>query len=592
MKILLTLLIATLLSLSSFGQSQYQRDSLHVLLKTAKEDSNKIELLAELAFTFNMVDNDSCSYYLHRALALSKKINFETGIMGVCQALAGYHDSKSKRDSSIFYLMMCLTTARELKDSLFIAHTFLRLSYGVWQLSSIDIAKSIAYLDSAFLYARKDTIVLKEVFQRKAEIAIHQNNCPVAKYFLQKAFELTSEAATDFPLQITLGSFFNQSGQSDSAIAVFNSMIERNKETPFIGLTFESYLYGQISLAYLKLKKYKPAIENAEKGLKLAVDSHLTKERLDNLKILYQIYSSKKDYEKALDYYKQHREYTDSLNADILKSSDAGFQNQLKAERNQQQLILLEKENEKQKLVRNVFVGGFALMVVFTAVFFRQRNKIKKGKQRSDELLLNILPSEVAEELKLKGTADARQFNEVTVMFTDFKGFTQIAEKLSPTQLVNEIHTCFKAFDDIITKHNIEKIKTIGDAYMCAGGLPVANKTNAVDVVFAALEIQAFMEKRNDEREKSGLPVFEIRLGVNTGPVVAGIVGVKKFAYDIWGDTVNIASRMESSGEAGKVNISGSTYEMVKNKFNCVHRGKIKAKNKGVIDMYFVESIS
>ena len=211
-------------------------------------------------------------------------------------------------------------------------------------------------------------------------------------------------------------------------------------------------------------------------------------------------------------------------------------------------------------------------------------------KKKSDELLLNILPEEVAEELKAKGSADAKQFDVVTVMFTDFKGFTSISERLTPSELVAEIHTCFKAFDNIITKYNIEKIKTIGDSYMCAGGLPVANKTNPDDVVKAALEIQQFMLEHLRQRRKENKEVFEIRIGIHTGPVVAGIVGVKKYAYDIWGDTVNIASRMESSGEAGKVNISGNTYALVKGKFKCLHRGKVQAKNKGEIDMYFVET--
>jgi len=157
--------------------------------------------------------------------------------------------------------------------------------------------------------------------------------------------------------------------------------------------------------------------------------------------------------------------------------------------------------------------------------------------------------------------------------------------------VVAEIHTCFKAFDNIISKHNIEKIKTIGDAYMFAGGLPVMNKTNASDVVQAAREIQQFMEQYTEQRKKDGKEIFEIRIGINSGPVVAGIVGVEKFAYDIWGDTVNIASRKESSGEAGKVNISYNTYELIKYKFVCTYRRIIEAKNKGMIDMYFVEAV-
>ncbi|MEO5571641.1 MAG: adenylate/guanylate cyclase domain-containing protein [Bacteroidia bacterium] len=220
----------------------------------------------------------------------------------------------------------------------------------------------------------------------------------------------------------------------------------------------------------------------------------------------------------------------------------------------------------------------------------KQKKEVEIQKSRSEELLLNILPSEVAEELKQKGSAEAKHFNEVTVLFTDFKNFTNMSERLNAQELVNEINYCYSAFDNIITKHNIEKIKTIGDSYMCAGGLPIANKTNAEDTVKAAIEIRDFMLNEKQKRVSDGKPFFEIRIGCNTGAVVAGIVGIKKFAYDIWGDTVNIASRMESSSEAGKVNISGSTYELVKDKFNCNHRGKIEAKNKGMIDMYFVES--
>ncbi len=249
-----------------------------------------------------------------------------------------------------------------------------------------------------------------------------------------------------------------------------------------------------------------------------------------------------------------------------------------------------EKKDILQRTIRNSIAATLAGALIFLTVVYRQRNKISKARKRSDELLLNILPGEVAEELKEKGSADAKQFDEVTVMFTDFKGFTQISEKLSPTELVNEIHECFKAFDNIISKHNIEKIKTIGDSYMCAGGLPIANKTNASDVVSAALEIQQFMQQHLQQRKNENKEVFKIRIGVHTGPVVAGIVGVKKFAYDIWGDTVNIASRMESSGEAGKVNISGATHELVKDKFKCEYRGEIEAKGKGKVKMYFVGS--
>ncbi len=224
-----------------------------------------------------------------------------------------------------------------------------------------------------------------------------------------------------------------------------------------------------------------------------------------------------------------------------------------------------------------------------TAEVVAQKEVIIIEKKRSDDLLLNILPEEVADELKEKGYAEAKQFENVTVLFTDFKGFTAISERLTPQELVKEIDECFRAFDAIIEKYGIEKIKTIGDAYMAAGGLPVPDNNNAVKVVRAALEIRDYMVLLKKEKGELG---FEIRIGIHTGSVVAGIVGSKKFAYDIWGDTVNTASRMESSGEVGKVNISQSTYKLTKEFFNFNSRGKISAKGKGEIEMYFVENIN
>jgi adenylate cyclase len=228
----------------------------------------------------------------------------------------------------------------------------------------------------------------------------------------------------------------------------------------------------------------------------------------------------------------------------------------------------------------------------------RSRALIRKEKEISEGLLLNILPGPVAEELKVKGEAEAQLFDQVTVLFTDFKGFTAVSEQLSPKELVRDIHECFSAFDHIITKHGVEKIKTIGDAYMAAGGLPTPNGTHAFDVVRAALEIRDLMEQGKATRIQQGRPYFEVRIGIHTGPVVAGIVGVKKFAYDIWGDTVNIASRMESSGEVGMVNISGATCTLLQQDpavaafLRFTSRGMLPAKGKGDMAMFFVERTS
>lgn len=216
--------------------------------------------------------------------------------------------------------------------------------------------------------------------------------------------------------------------------------------------------------------------------------------------------------------------------------------------------------------------------------------ELAKEKKKADDLLLNILPHETADELKRWGVSPARSYESVTVMFTDFKGFTRISEQLTPQRLVSELDLCFRAFDDIIGRHQIEKIKTIGDSYLCVGGMPKTNSTHPRDVVAAALEMQKYMNVLKQEKQKHNEPFFEMRIGIHSGPVVAGIVGVKKFAYDLWGDTVNTASRMESCCEVGKVNVSGATWELIKHRFHCIHRGKIAAKNKGEIEMYFVES--
>ena len=238
-----------------------------------------------------------------------------------------------------------------------------------------------------------------------------------------------------------------------------------------------------------------------------------------------------------------------------------------------------------QYFVKSVIRDG-RLLQENNLVLSNTLGELKHEKQKSDNLLLNILPEEVAAELKAKGTTTARHFDNVTVLFTDFINFTRAGERMSPQELVNELHTCFKAFDEITGRYGIEKIKTVGDAYLAVGGLPAADASHAENIVRAALEIRAFMAER-----VAGLgdKTFRVRIGINSGSVVAGIVGAKKFAYDIWGDTVNTAARMEQNSEAGKINISQTTYELVKDKFTCEYRGEIDAKGKGVMKMYFVD---
>lgn len=218
-------------------------------------------------------------------------------------------------------------------------------------------------------------------------------------------------------------------------------------------------------------------------------------------------------------------------------------------------------------------------------------NQLKFEMKRSEELLLNILPEETSRELMIHGQARPQKYKKVSVLFTDFVGFTSLSETMEAEDIIKELDYFFSQFDEITSGHFAEKIKTIGDAYMCAGGIPMRNNSNPIDMVLVGLEMQQFVKVANEEKKKKGLPTWNLRVGIHTGKLVAGVIGKKKFAYDIWGDTVNTAARMESSGEPLRVNISGRTYGYVKNLFDCTYRGKIYAKNKGEIDMYFVDGI-
>lgn len=249
---------------------------------------------------------------------------------------------------------------------------------------------------------------------------------------------------------------------------------------------------------------------------------------------------------------------------------------------------------ESSKTQKNMWAIGAGLSLLllgFAGFSYNQKRKdnkkIAEEKKKSDDLLLNILPHEVAEELKEKGKTNAKHFDQVSVLFTDFVNFTANSERIGVQEVLNELNICFTEFDRIMEKYNLEKIKTIGDAYLAVSGLPVSNDQHAKNAVNAALEILSYIQ----QRKKDNPNALDIRIGIHSGPVIAGIVGVKKFAYDIWGDTVNTAARMEQNSSPGKVNISEATHQLIKEDFNFEYRGKIETKGKGAMDMYFVNQI-
>ncbi len=633
-------------------QSNISVDSMIASLNGATNDSAKFSILTTIAQTYWATDPLKGVEYTQNALAIAEKNGWEEfkasahGILGATYSFVNDYP-KAKE-----HLQMSLEIARKTGNPGLIARasgSLANIAYFQSQypeaidlnLQSLKATESsgdkqgtaaalsnigVIYLDlekfdEALPYFEKAAVLnvetqsmyyLEANYMNMGIIYTKMDSTQKALEYYQKSFTIAQnlgDSSSLGTLYINLAKVYHGQGDlniafesTNKAMSIFSHMGDR---------------YGQ-GFCYLNLAnyhldigsgKYPDAVKTYCSGnqvnclryaLTYADSAVFIMKQVENLSELSDAYNVKSEVQRALgDYAGALESYTAfaSLRDSIFnieedkKLTQAAMQYDFD-KKEAATMAEQEKKDIRQKNIRNSIATGLGGALIFLGVVYRQRNRISKEKKRSEELLLNILPEEVAEELKAKGSADAKMIDEVTVMFTDFSGFTQLSEKLTPKELVAEINECFSAFDHIMTKHGVEKIKTIGDAYMAVGGLPTANSTHANDVVIAALEIQQFMYDYKAKREAAGQIFFEARIGVHTGPVVAGIVGVKKFAYDIWGDTVNTANRMESSGESGKINISESTYALVKNAFTCTHRGKIEAKGKGEIHMYFVEGVA
>lgn len=438
----------------------------------------------------------------------------------------------------------------------------------------LSLENSLPYLDTAYRLALEYEKLdfQEEILINKGVAYANNDNFPEALKYMQQAIPLAKKRK-DLG---TLGSLYNNlAGLSEDPdvilmfvdSALYYANLSNNLTDIQLYTENKAYFYSTIG--------------NYEDGYYELWESMVMKDTLLNIKKLEAIAEMEQKYEAEKKSNEIQTLKVENLNTEV--------------------------ENLIYRRNQNILYVGLIVMLMlalFLAIAFisirRHRNslaiknvEIDKARQLSDELLLNILPSEIAKELKEKGTAEARKFESVSILFTDFKEFTQTSEKLTATELVSKINYCFESFDAIMDKYGIEKIKTIGDAYMSAGGLPVHTNYAVRNTVLAGLEMQAFILNRKKELETTDEPAFEMRVGIHTGPVVAGIVGVKKFQYDLWGDTVNTASRMETNGREGKVNISGDTYEIIKDDSDFVFesRGKILVKGKGEIDMYFVSLV-
>ena len=572
--------IVLLLGSAAYGQNQKVADSLEKIYVEGKyEDGNELNILKliihnqndpdiKLQYSLELIEKarelDSVDYILSGLLdkgnaylkkgeltnSLQSYFDFaqiasdekrETDLGKIYLSIANVFSTMENHENSILYYQDALDILRKANDSTSIAITLENLGFEYLSVTKPDSAL-IFLNESGQLFKVLDyQIGIGYNLANKAKAYAQLGNNTMAEININKAMEITNE----------LGDYF---ASCDFLI--------------------------QMASIYVQKKDYQKAQNFALRSLELAQRYGLKNQISEaNLK-LSEINEISGNSFESLQYYKDHVAYRDSVHDVTTVQQMADMRTNFEVSQKQIEVNLLNQQKANQK----VLIFGLIAILAMAGFYY---STITKAKRRSDDLLLNILPSGTAEELKENGKVKAKKFDSVTVMFTDFEAFTKYSYKLSPEVLVKSVDYYFSKFDEIIDKHGLEKIKTIGDAYMCAGGLPLETADHPEKIINAAFEISKFVQDSKDSN-LGELAHFNIRIGINTGPVVAGVVGSKKFAYDIWGDTVNVASRMESNSQEGKINISHNTYLLINNNYECEYRGEIDVKNKGMMKMYFV----
>jgi adenylate cyclase len=599
-----------LCSLNIKSQNQKNSDSLKVVLESnAYEASEKLKILKNIAF--EETDAEEIIRYSIRLINYAKEIDSIDFVYAGHLQLGNAYRLKSdlKKALENYFIALKITVnikskPKQAKVKIAIADAYSIMGDSKNAVSyyrnSINILKNEKEIDLIDLASAQLNLGDEYYNQRKLDSAL---------YYFSESGKLFKAANYEIGEAYNLGNVglvYAEKGQNK------NAEINLNKAIKVLVANEDYYpicvYLNAIADIYFEKNQTQKALQYANSSIYLAKKYGLKEQIGDGYLKLSSIYEKNKSYKKSFELYKKHIVYRDSVKsvtgAQQIANQKAKYDSTLANEKAKFQLEKKQTEVDllnQQKKTKNIIViaSVIALILIgFLASSLYRRNKyvvktgkiIQKEKKRSDDLLKNILPDETAQELKEKGSVAAKKFDAVSVLFTDFKGFTKYSESLTPEKLVESIDFYFSKFDEIIEKHGLEKIKTVGDAYMCAGGLPFPSKDHAYKITLAALEIVDFVKKsmENLSLEKAKL---EIRVGINTGSVVAGVVGTRKFAYDIWGDTVNVASRMESSGAVSKVNISESTYNLIKDNtaFTFEFRGEIEAKGKGKVNMYFVD---
>ncbi len=579
---------------SGFGQDQKVADSLaKIYQQDTLEGTAKLKLLNDLSF--NEVNDLGLSLkYAEELIALSKRENNNS-------SLANGYLQKGTKHRLTGDLEIALDAFFKSADIAMNAENI--KTEGSAYLSIADVYSIMGNANNAENYYNKairllrtanDSILLASALLNAGDEFFNRS-----KYYeaLQK-FEESGQIFEDVNYLVgtaynlgNIGMVYAEQGKDVLAESNINEAIIILEE---LGDFYPISVYlTYMSDIYLRKDDFYTALGYTKRSLELAI-THGLKEQISEANLqLSELYEQTGNLEESYKYYKDHIAYRDSINNIESVQQMADLRTNFEVSQKQIEVDLLNEQKKSQQvaLIASVITGALIFLLAIGLyrrfIFIKKTNLIIESERNKAEiLLLNILPEETAQELKEKGKVEAKKFDSVTVLFTDFKEFTKLAENVEPEQLIKSIDFYFKEFDAITTKYGLEKIKTIGDSYMCAGGLPTVNQTHASDVIHAAKEMIDMVGRVLDNQ--NDLIHFEIRVGVHTGPVVAGIVGIKKWQYDIWGDTVNIASRMESKSESGMVNMSETTYNEIKNEFSCECRGELEVKNHDPLKMYFL----
>jgi adenylate cyclase len=579
--------------------AQPNPDSLEKVLPTLTDDTNKINVLATLAKVYADANPKKSIQYGTEAASLAERQEWKPGMAAAYNSIGAAYKAMADYPKALDYLFRSLKINEELKNDVNIGRNLSNIGNLYRMLRNYP--KALEYFNKALAVNKKldrkfgMTNNLSDMGIVYAELG----DAKKAMDCFQQSLKISKEINDTEGVAIASGNIANiyrEQKDEPNAIKYLQEALKINRALKrVIGIAVNLTNLGDLHYAVAmdttgrnytgtgilpgKPANLDKAVSYYDEAIGLYTSLSALNELSQTYKNLARAYLAMERYKPAIEAFQKHVTLKDSINSNDNKVKLANLATERVEYEKEQQVKLTAMAVKKRRNEGIAFTGGILLLAVFTGFVIKERRK-------SEKLLLNILPEEVAAELKPRGNTVAKHFDNVTVLFTDFVNFTTASERMTPQELVNELHTCFKAFDGIISKYQIEKIKTVGDAYLAVSGLPLANPNHARDIVSAALEIQEFVSQRN---EKFGDNTFKIRIGVHSGNVVAGIVGVKKFAYDIWGDTVNTAARMEQNSEEGKINISQTTYDLVKDQFSCQYRGEIDAKHKGMLAMYFID---